>query len=250
MHVPLVRNRTDSTSRDKITITGCALLPVPGTYYVDANLVHCRINADGIASWDAEGLKRRAGVPVMPNFNVPFVPHKFVMPPFVRTGSIAAVGPSLRYAKRAWVWAPPCRNDGYTLSANCTQQRRPKFLSTKFQTMEWLGMSHFKDPSLEDFIIPRVHIRIDNYMWLPVDPMNGAVDYTAEHFDYESSPMPHFLRQSISDGRYNKTVCLLVPVMLGTCRCIYLEFTSMKQVAMMPAKNGDTTHLRLVFRTT
>jgi hypothetical protein len=56
-------------------------LPMPGPYYVDANLIHCRVHPYGEQIPESL-LKNKFGLPVEPDLNVRFTPHKFQLPPF------------------------------------------------------------------------------------------------------------------------------------------------------------------------
>jgi hypothetical protein len=146
-------------------------------------------------------LKKKIGLPVEPDFNVSFTPHKFQLPPFLRNNVTTHKPHQINaYPQYAWVFAPLCGGDMYTVSAKCGETKSGRFLSTKFQTSGWLKQNsygHFKQPKLNR--------RFDDYMWLPVNPSTGVIEYTAEHFGYNYTPTPSFLRESKS-GRHNQTI--------------------------------------------
>ncbi|KAI2489177.1 hypothetical protein MHU86_25415 [Fragilaria crotonensis] len=192
VHVPLKKQATDNASAPgDIHLAGCALLPVPGPYYVDANLLHCRMTVDGIPDWNLRQFKKRVGRSVMPDLTMKIIPHRFEMPPFHREAMpLREPSRNAIYSNHAWVFAPICGDDGYTVSENCTKLHSPTFIPTKFQVDEWLVNNHF-----DNFRSENVSQRFDNYMWLPVNPTNGVVDYTAEHFGFTYSPKPLFLQQ-------------------------------------------------------
>ena len=216
VHVPLRNRATGSTSAPgDIQLAGCALLPVPGPYYVDANLLHCRMAADGILDTNSRQFKKRVGKSVMPDLSMQIFPHMFEMSPFHRE-AMPLCHPSRNalYAHHAWVFAPICGEDGYTVSKNCTKLHSPMYIPTKFQLDKWLANNHF-----DNFRSQNVSQRFDNYMWLPVNLTNGVIDYTAEHFGYTYSPKPLFLQQQSLDdpniaddedqNRHNKAVLFL-----------------------------------------
>lgn len=86
-------------------------------------------------------------------------------------------------------------------SEQCSKGVSSSFIPTKIQMPEFLKMNKVKS-----FKGQRMIRRFDNYMWLPVNPSTGAVlDYDAEHFGVEYTPMPKFLEWSKS-GVQNQTV--------------------------------------------
>lgn len=182
VHVPLKRRQPTTASEWE----GCALLPVSGAYFVDANLIHCLMNPfkEGMtpASFKAE-----AGGPVRPDLSKPFSPHQFELQRCNRTASLHKLN---AYPTHAWVFAPLCRNSLYRVARRCVRQRTGRFVSTKFQVTEWLRYN-----AVRAFNKPKAHARFDGYMWLPVDQRTGTIHYGAEHFGYQYTPPPRFLQQ-------------------------------------------------------
>jgi hypothetical protein len=186
-------------------LTGCALLPVPGVYYVDANIVHCRMNPYK-ERMTSESFKVDAARPIMPNLGIQFIPHQFQMRAFNRSHP----GPAKRnaYPQHAWVFAPLCPNSLYDVG--CPTAKEPPFMRTMIQRNRWFNLtSHV---SWDD---PGLHSRFDGYMWLPVSN-SGVVDYQAEHSGYMYQPPPTFLAEK--QPRHNQTI-----LFIGASHARYLK---------------------------
>jgi hypothetical protein len=160
VHVPLQRRLDDGSRFD-----GCALLPVPGTYYIDANLIHCRMNTNWRRIRRVQKFKEASGQPAKPDLSVMFTPHEVMMPPFVRNASFLRQPSKSAYPYHAWVFAPLCPDSDYRVAESCTKTQTPQFVPTKFQLDEWLQIHNYSS-----FSCPEVRQRFDNYMWLPVNP--------------------------------------------------------------------------------
>ena len=173
---------------------------MPGTYYIDAILIHCRKNNNWKRVTRIRKFIEASGQPVKPDLSVMFTPYEVVMPPFIRNASFLRQPAKSAYPYHAWVFAPLCPDSDYRVAESCTITKTPQFLPTKFQVEEWLQIHNYSS-----FFCPEVRQRFDNYMWLPVNPTNGSIDFDAEHFGHNYTPMPSFLQQSKS-GRHNQTI--------------------------------------------
>lgn len=208
VHVALQRTR----ELDPFQWEGCVMMPVPGTYYVDANLIHCLLDPFK-PNMTPASLKLEAGSPVRPDFAATqFTPYSFSVAPFNRTPLLPSPSSSMittAYSNYSWVFAPLCRNTLYRVARHCGKRKAGKFLSTKFQMNEWLRAN-----AVVSFKKPRVRYRYDGYMWLPVNPRTGSIDYAAEHFGYQYTPPPSFLTTDDDDdddaaGRLRKNQTIL-----------------------------------------
>jgi hypothetical protein len=198
------RPRRDEDASTTTRLDGCSLLPVSGTYHVDANLVHCLMNVN--FQGRSRKFKSLSGKPVQPDLDVTFTPHRFVMPPFLRTNTTlrfrnqpAAVN---AFSHHAWVFAPPCPDSRiYTISEHCTKLKSAPFIPTTFQLESWRQRQNYSS-----FVSPEFHRRFDDFMWLPVDSRNGSIDFPTDHLSHEYTPIPSAFQHSAKNGNYNKTI--------------------------------------------
>lgn len=178
----------------EMKLQGCALLPVPGIYYIEVHLIHCRMNpfmtSSSTPKAAMEKLKTASGRPVLPDLTKLCNPYRFEASSFHRTNETV---------KNAWVFAPLCRGSLYNVSDKCSKARgrSPRYIPTKFQLDEWFKYN----PYFKTFRSPAMGTRFDGYMWLPVNYSNGDIDYNADHFSYEYTPPPQFLQD---DRQYTK----------------------------------------------
>jgi hypothetical protein len=193
VHIRLQTRRNDTTNTTT-RLEGCSYLPISGIYFVDANLLHCHMwsladqNQQGIPIWENNArMKEVLGRPIYPNLNQTFVPYTFVMPTFHRQYT----SDQKRIPESAWVYAPLCHNNLYTVAKHCQQNNNNiSFLPTKFQINDWIR-------NIDDtmnFTSDRIHRRLDGYMWLPINFTTGIIDYSADHFGYEYTPLPSKLQ--------------------------------------------------------
>jgi hypothetical protein len=196
----------DDDVRNTTQLDGCSLLPVPGTYYVDANLVHCLMDVN--CGGGPRMLKLISGKPVQPDLDVNYTPYKFDMPPFLRMNAIlysrnqsTAIN---AFSNHAWVFAPPCPNSSiYTISERCSKLKSTPFVPTTFQLEGWRQRHNYSS-----FLAPEFHTRFDDFMWLPVDSRNGLIDFPAEQLSHEYTPIPSDLQyaKEHASGQYNQTM--------------------------------------------
>ena len=205
VHVPLYQRLDDGSRFD-----GCALLPVPGIYFIDANLIHCRMNTKWKRLVRVRLFVQASGQPVTPDLNVTFTPHEVVMPPFVRNASSLRQPLKSAYPYHAWVFAPLCPDSDYRVAESCAKTQTPRFLPTKFQLDKWLQNNNFSS-----FFSPEVDQRFDDYMWLPVNPTNGSIDYEAEH-SVTCIRRCHPFCSNRKVGNTTKPFCTLAQVMCDT----------------------------------
>ena len=204
VNVRLRQRRWDDATQ---WLDGCSLLPVPGTYYVDANLIHCHMNVNFMG--ENRNFRRMSGTPVYPDLNVIVTPHTVEMPPLYRTNSsilLSHQSPINAYSHHAWVFAPLCPNSTHTISERCSRLKSPPFMTTTFQLDEWLQHQNYTN-----FYVPEFHKRWDDYMWLPVHPSNGSIDFPTEPMSHEYTPIPSFLspeqqQQQQRGDKYNQSI--------------------------------------------
>ena len=165
-------------------LSGCAYLPVPGKYYVDANLVTCTVDEKSALRLSATALAKKcvvlpdtqAALQNQPIGHNAIQPYSFRQEPFERPPN----DDSENIPTTWWIYAPTCRpypeNDRlavYDRSENCTAAAGdPPFVPTKYQLDELLpyyGWNGWSDPT--EFF------RFDQYLWMRVYPTTGRVEY-------------------------------------------------------------------------
>ena len=224
VHIPIART-TSATQQQRLS--GCATIPIPGLYFLDALLVHCTMDVEN-ETIPVEILMKQC--PVRQDnrtTNNSFVPFNFTLPPFEPSRRLKSI-PTRRENHSSWIYAPPCPNSQfYKISDQCTHAATPpKFLPTKYQQPEWLHRNGYTDWDTDEGLITRW----DAYVWLPVDWVTGAVDYDAHHATALYTPPPPHLEKF--RAQQNSTLRTLF---LGDSHIRYLKH----QVAQIFSNNTE-----------
>ena len=166
---------------------GCILFPVTGTYHLDVVLLHCTMNAwpRNVSSHDLRKL-----CPVLPEARENVSIYNITVEPFERNDDVVSLLWPARnpFPRRAFVFAPRCLGIRNAIGAHCTNESTavPPVLRVDYQTNRWN-------------IKPK---QFQNYVYLEVNPKNGAVNYDA------TFTLPR-LAAPPKDFASDETVCFL-----------------------------------------
>ena len=179
-------------SDDHFNPHGCALFPVPGMYHLDVSLIHCTMDA-----WPDEvsGLELKSKCPVVSEprdvqtFNI-------TVDPFERDDKTVSLFWPQRnpFPRRAFVFSPPCPGDEYKIGHDCSKANpnNPPIVRVGYQR----DNDHWKTGNAKQAMNFR------DYVYLVVDPNNGAVNYNATYSILNHAPPP-------KNFESNDTVCFI-----------------------------------------
>ena len=155
------------------SMSGCALLPTKGKYYLDMNLLHCTTNAwaKGVTS---DAISQQC--PVQPKIRK-VSDFSFSYRDVHRTADdIPSELTDQEFPYAAWVLAPRCGD--YEVSETCRKQNNVgAYMSrTKFESRQFLSYGQYKS-----FLDERLQFRYDDYTFLPVDLVSGEPQFDSHH---------------------------------------------------------------------
>ena len=155
------------------SMSGCALLPTKGKYYLDMNLLHCTTNAwaKGVTS---DAISQQC--PVQPKIRK-VSDFSFSYRDVHRTADdIPSELTDREFPYAAWVFAPPCGD--YKVGEKCRKRNDTKvhMSRTKFQSRQFLSYGQYRS-----FLDERLQFRYDDYTFLPVDLVSGEPQFDSHH---------------------------------------------------------------------
>ena len=198
---------------------GCALFPVPGTYYLDVVLLHCTMNA---VPRDVSSAMLKQSCPVKPKSRA-VLNYTLIVGQFERDDSVVSqLWPQRNpFPRRSFVFSPVCPGEDYMVGPHCNlsfeRAKNPQPPMLRVDTQPALHV-----PNAEKTVILR------DYVYLEVDPRNGDLNYNATYNlynyarppkDFESDEIVCFLGDSharftwyqakviVQDRAINKTGC-------------------------------------------
>ena len=168
----------------RVVVNGLVWIPTPGWYFLEILLLHCTMDAYN-TSRTSDKLKQQC--PLRPVIRKGVKDYSFTVDAFDRPQQAIdewEADPSSPSLFQAWVFAPPCSGSIYHVSAECTKAAL-EFLNmvrTKVQLGDYLD---FMQAGLKQYGAYQIQGRFDNYVFLPVDCLDGSINYGADHSTWQ-----------------------------------------------------------------
>ena len=261
-----------SSTPTSTTLSGSAWIPTPGQYFLEVMMLHCTMDSFNYSMTPAD---IKALVPPQPVIhpNLTLTDYSFTVPPFQRTpkaiqqwiAEFPALGP---FPFGAWIFLPRCQQ---RFATNDTVSEKhcvttPTMIRTKVQVDEYrqyLGIH----PKKVWYMDPLVQERFDNYVFLPVNRANGAVDTDTDYTTRTRVPSPDkiplrpgppiqfneshkmcFVGDSFFRYMHYEAIQILQNTTLGTDACDNSEFhTDDSERRIVNSTDTNTLLINLLF---